>query len=68
MRKALTVLVMAGALASTLITTAASAAPSDKVVMADNFPTPGQGQGKGQGSENGNGWGVGGTPPSASPH
>lgn len=68
MRKALTALVMAGALASTLATTA-SAAPSDKAVMATSMSdnTPGEGNGNGQGSTNGNGWGVGGTPP-ASPH
>ncbi len=67
MRKALTALVVAGALASAMTTTVVSAAPSDKAVKADNFKVPGEGAGKGQGRDNGNGWGVGGTPP-ASPH
>lgn len=68
MRKTLTALMVAGALASTMTTTVVSAAPpADKAVTADNFPIPGEGTGKGQGRENGNGWGVGGTPP-ASPH
>jgi hypothetical protein len=67
MRKALTALVMAGALASTLTTTAASAAPAGKVVKAQsNSDYQGTGsQGKGNGADNG--VGLGGTPP-GSPH
>jgi hypothetical protein len=67
MRKALTALVMAGALASTLTTTAASAAPAGIAVNAqsDNDYQGTGSQGKGKGADYG--VGLGGTPP-GSPH
>ncbi|NVK40762.1 MAG: hypothetical protein HWE39_05915 [Oceanospirillaceae bacterium] len=66
MRKALTALVVAGALASATTTTVVSAAPTDKVVKTDNLDYQGTGsQDKGNGADNG--IGLGGNPP-ASPH
>lgn len=56
MRKALTALVVAGALASTMTTTVVSAAPSDTAVKAGKLAYQGIGsQGKGQGATNGAG-------------
>lgn len=68
MHKAFTTLVVAGALASAMTTTVASAAPADTpVVKADTFPGAGNASEQGKENGNGNGWGIGEQPP-ASPN